>query len=218
MKKKLISFDLDQTLVKTTKAHVLAFQMAFAAQKINLKTKDIQPYIDGRHSTSVILSICPKLDKKTISEIRKFHHAFLKKTIKYAQPIKNGIKTLKFLKKRFELAIVTNCGKEETNLLLKAGKISHNLFDVIIKADQVKHPKPYPDEIFKAEKLVHVNSDIHVGDSIYDIIAAKKAKAVSISVLTGQTTKKELLKHHPDFIIKDINYLPKLFSKNKKLF
>jgi HAD superfamily hydrolase (TIGR01549 family) len=212
MKKKLISFDLDQTLVETKKAHGLSFNLAFKEQGFNIPLKKIIPFIDGRHSHEVILSIKPNLKEEEIQKIRKRHYYFLNKTIKYAKPIPKILESLKELKKDYKLALVTNCEKIEANLLLKSSKIPKKIFDIIILANQVRYPKPWPDEIFKAERLAHVKSDIHVGDSIYDILAAKKAKAMSIAVLTGQTPKKLLEKYKPDYIIKSVAYLPILLK------
>ncbi len=208
----LISFDLDQTLVKSTKAHSLSFAQAFGKEGIKINEKSIRKFIDGRHSTEVIISIRPKLEEERIKNIRKWHKLFLRKTIRFAKPIPGVLQTLKSLKKDFQIALVTNCSKQEVNLLMKAAKISQSTFDIIIRADEVKHPKPWPDEIFKAEKIAEVKSDIHVGDSVYDIIAAKRARAKSISVLTGQTSRKKLLRYHPDYILRSVVELPKLLK------
>jgi len=212
--KKLISFDLDQTLVATIRAHYEAFKLAFKSKNIKVNFKQMAPLLDGRHSNEIIISVSSNLNKKEVQEIRELHHKFLNKTSKYAHPIEGALKTLKILKRNFKLALLTNCGTEEERILLKSAKISKKIFDVAILADQVEHPKPWPDEIFKAEKIVHVKSDVHVGDSIYDVIAAKKAGVISVGVLTGYNSSK-LLKCKPDFIIKDVTYLPKLLSKIK---
>lgn len=216
---KLVSFDLDQTLVATIKAHTIAFKWAFKKKGFNIDKIDIHSFIDGRHSHDVITSIGKKIHKKfsldEIAEIRELHHFFLKKVKRYVRPIDGVYAVLKKLKKKYELALLTNCGIEEATILLNSAKINKKIFDVIVLADQVRHPKPWPDEIFKAEKIAHVQSDVHVGDSVYDVIAAKKAKAISVAVLTGQTKKEKIKKYHPDFIIKSIEYLPRLLEKEK---
>lgn len=210
-RKGLISFDLDQTLVNTTKAHAIAFKKAFEQQGIKIKIKNVSKLIDGRHSYDVIKTLKPNLKKQIIKKIRRAHHYFLKKAIKYAKPIKGALRTLNVLKKNYKLALVTNCSSEESLILLKAAKIPKRIFDTIVLAENIR-PKPWPDEIIKAEQVLHAKLDVHVGDSIYDIVAAKKAKAISIAVLTGQSPKKVLLKYKPDFIIKDVTHLPKVLS------
>lgn len=215
--KKLISFDLDQTLVETARAHSLSFAYAFEKQGIKIKEKTIWPFLDGRHSREVVLSIAKKikvkLNEKQINGIREFHHFYLKETTRYIKPIPRAYEILKELKKSYTLALLTNCAKEEAFLLLKFSGINKKIFNIIVLADQVKHPKPWPDEIFKAEKILHVKSDIHIGDSVYDVIAAKKAKAISIAVLSGQSTREQLEKLNPDFIIENIRELPRTLKR-----
>ncbi|MCX6711601.1 MAG: HAD family hydrolase, partial [Candidatus Woesearchaeota archaeon] len=123
---------------------------------------------------------------------------------------------LKILKKEYKIALVTNCTHKELEPLLKNTKIDKKIFDVIIGHDDVKKTKPYPDEIFKAEKLLHLKADYHVGDSIYDIIAAKRARVKCISVLTGVSSKNRLKKYKPNYIIKNVSYLPKLLRNINK--
>ncbi len=214
--KPLISFDLDQTLVESIQAHSKSFAQAFKKEGMKINERSIRKFIDGRHSREVILSIKPGLDKEAIQRIRRWHHKFLKKTIKFAHPIPKVLEALKKLKKDYELALVTNCSRQEEVLLMKASKIPKNIFDVYVLASQVKHPKPWPDEIFKAEHLARVKSDIHVGDSVYDIIAAKKAKAKMIAVTTGQTSRAKLSRYHPNYIIKSVAELPALLKKIEK--
>ncbi|MBS3150179.1 HAD hydrolase-like protein, partial [Candidatus Woesearchaeota archaeon] len=70
-----------------------------------------------------------------------------------------------------------------------------------------KRSKPYPDEILKAEKLLKVRAEYMIGDSIYDVIAAHKAKVKAIAVLTGLYSKEQLEKEKPFKIIKNLRGL-----------
>jgi HAD superfamily hydrolase (TIGR01549 family) len=217
MKDDLICFDLDQTLIETKRAHLEAFNLGFKKMGFSgISLKKLKPLLDGRHAGEVLRTLLPNVPEEKIRILRELHHNYIKKTAKYVKPIKNVIKTLKILKKEYKIALVTNCTHKELNPLLKHSKINRKLFDVIIGHDDVKRTKPYPDEIFKAEKLLHIEANYHVGDSIYDIIAAKRAKVKSIAVLTGVSGKNKLKKYKPDYIIKDINYLPKLLRNINK--
>jgi len=61
--------------------------------------------------------------------------------------------------------------------------------------------------------LSHIKAKFMVGDSVYDIMAAKKAKVGAISVLTGLAKIKEILKYKPDFIANDVNELPRMLLR-----
>ena len=52
-----------------------------------------------------------------------------------------------------------------------------------------------------------------VGDLIPDVQAAQRAKIKSIAVLSGHSIREELEFYNPDFIIPDINYIPKILHK-----
>ena len=210
-KKGLICFDLDETLVSAKRCHWYGFNDAF--KKYGLKQvryKDFWPLLNGRRAHQVAKMLYPKLSDSKIDKIIKEHHKLIgTKYGKYSKQIGNVNQILKKIKKRFEIALVSNCSHKEINGLLRGAKIDRRLFDVIIGKDDVKKSKPAPDEIFMAEKLTHLNADFHVGDSPYDIIAGKKAKTKVISVLTGVTPKRKLQKLKPYKIIDSIKDLPK---------
>jgi len=81
-----------------------------------------------------------------------------------------------------------------------------NYFSIIISSDDVNNPKPDSEGIELAmDKLnVEVDNTFYVGDSVSDVIAAKRAECKSVAVLSGMGTKKHLMKSHPDFIFKNL--------------
>ncbi len=211
--KKLICFDLDNTIIHSNKAHTIAFQKALKKLKLKvIPQKNISIHF-GKPKKEVAKAISSKKDKKTINKVLYWHdHYLYKETKKYVRRIKGAISVLKRLKKKYKIALVSNCRHKSITTLLKSAKIPYDLFDILIGNDDVKHSKPAPDEILKAEKLLHVNADYVVGDTIYDIMAAKKAKAKSIAVLTGDQNRETLKKKKPYKIIKSINQLPKILK------
>ena len=223
-KKKLICFDLDNTLAHTNKTHIKAYTHALKKHKItHLKQKQILEKF-GMAAKTYLKELLPNTPIKTIHSIIKEHDKkFSYFSKKYSRPI-TGVKTaLKTLSKNYELAIVTNCNHKIINKTLKSTGINPKLFKATIGNDDVLHPKPAPDEIYKAEKLLHLKAHYMVGDTTYDIIAGKKAKVKSIAVLTGLQDKKTLQKYKPYKILKSIKDLPTFLEKenskkiNKKI-
>lgn len=214
LKKNLICFDLDNTLINSNKTHIAAFQNAFAKNKLKKISSDrIKSLLNGRHAHDIVKIIFPELNNAVIIKIVEDHHKFVRVTSKYAKQIGNVNAMLKDLKKRYKIGLLSNCIHKEINVLLKSSGIEKRLFDYIIGKEDVRHSKPYPDEIFKVEHLAHLKADYMVGDSIYDIIAAKKAGVTSISVLTGLAVRKELLRYKPDYILNSVKELPRLLKK-----
>ncbi len=212
---KMVCIDLDQTLVESNKAHALAFKKAFKEFGLEVpKEKEIIKHLQGDSAEVIIRKLFPKLKIKEAREIAKTHNYYvINETYKLAKPIvKNVNQVLKKIKKKFKLALISNCTKPEILALLKGAKIDASIFDVIISKNEVSKPKPNPDEIFRAQSLIHSEASYLVGDSVNDIKAAKMANVKSIVVLTGNLPKKEILNAKPDYVIKDISELPKLLE------
>lgn len=210
-RKKLICLDLDNTIIKSDKAHIEAYNKAFVKNSMPTVKGSVLQKQFGRVGRVILKELYPKLSKQKINVILRDQHMFLiKETKKYARLIPGAKNALKKIKKHFRLALVTNCSTITMNALMQATKIDKNLFTVRIGQDQVLHPKPAPDEILKAEKLLHLGADYMVGDTPYDIIAGKKAKVRVIAVLTGNHSRKELQKQKPYKIIKSIKELPEV--------
>lgn len=212
-KMKLICFDLDNTLIRSDKAQVVAYNKALKDLGFKPKEPKFLASIFGRPREEIARILLPKTQNLR-NKLMDLHNKYVvKETYKYARPIKNVIPTLKRLKKNYQIAILSNNTHENILLLLKGARITSKMFDLIIGHDQVKHSKPYPDEILKAEKLMHHEADFMVGDTIYDVLAGKRAKVPVISVTTGPNSRKKLSKYKPLAILKDISYLPR-FLKN----
>jgi len=213
-KNKLICFDLDNTLVKADKIHTIAFNKAFKKNNLPKVKSKVLRKMYGVVGKEIVKKLFPKLSEKKVNKVINDHDNFvIKETKKYAKLFFGVKKTLKKLSKSYKLALVSNCKHKEMIAVLEAVKINKKLFSVIIGNDDVKHGKPCPDEILKAEKLTHLNAEWMIGDSIYDIIAGKKSKTKTIAVTTGNHSREELKKYKPDYIISSLRKLPGILKE-----
>ncbi len=215
-KRMLICFDLDETLIHGTKAHINAYQKAFKTfglKKVKNK-RIIQQF--GIVGKALVKMLYPFLNHDKIEKIVSAHDSFLlNDTHRYVRPIPGAGRALRALKKNgYQLALVSNCSHRILFKLMKAGKIERRLFSACIGNDQVLHPKPAPDEIIKAEHLLRLKADYMVGDTIYDIMAGNRAGVKVISVLTGHQNERILRKYKPHAILKSAAYLPKFLEKD----
>jgi len=205
---KLICFDMDNTLIRSNMSHAVAFNKAlekYGFKKMN--AKEMGKYF-GRPKEEVVKAIAKNIDKKTIRKIIDYHDNILFRYARiYNRKVRGVEGVLKFLKKKYKIGIVSNCKHSNIKTLLSASDLNYRLFDVFVGNDDVKHSKPYPDEILKAEKLLHVKAECMIGDSIYDVRAGKKAKIKTVAILSGVYTRNMLKKEKPDFILKDIKEL-----------
>ena len=125
---------------------------------------------------------------------------------------KSTITEIKKLKKKFKLAIFTSKDKNRTMKIIK--KIDY--FSYIVSSEELKKGKPDPEGVNKILKVSKSNKKdvIYVGDSLYDYIAAKKAKVKYLHATWGYDNN--LIKNKKITKINKLSDIRKLLD-NKKL-
>jgi phosphoglycolate phosphatase-like HAD superfamily hydrolase len=65
----------------------------------------------------------------------------------------------------------------------------------LVTHDQVRYAKPDPDLFFAAASLVgaEITDSVVVGDSVWDLLAARRARALGVGLLSGGYGRDELL-------------------------
>jgi HAD superfamily hydrolase (TIGR01549 family) len=206
--KKLICFDMDNTLVYSDKAHVEAFNMALDDLGLSRLPFMVIAKHFGKPKEEVIKAISGSNDEEVIRKINERHNYHLyNETKRYSKKIPGAEKVLRKLRDKYYIAVLSNCSHENIKIILNSAGYDMELFDLVIGNDDVNKPKPWPDEIVKAESLMKINTEYMVGDSIYDVMAAHKAKVKAIAVLSGHYTKEELEQENPYKVIKNLRGL-----------
>ena len=212
-KKGLICFDLDNTLIHSNKAHIVAYKKALKKVGYSFITNQQLLSKFGLSSKVYLKELIPKITPKEIEEIQVLQLKYLEQTSKkYATRIRGVIGALRKIKKHYNVALVTTCSEEHIQLLMKSTQLDPKFFDTIVGNNHILKPKPAPDEIIKAEKLLKQKADYMVGDTVYDIIAARKAKEKSIGVTSGLQDYNKLKTENPHKILKSVKDLPKFLK------
>ena len=213
MSKKLICFDLDNTLILSDKSHIEAYN--YALRKMGYKMWEHAKLVRlfGRPKFEIAKLLTEGESTEEICELLKLHHSHLvRKTYRYAKKVNGVEEMLNIIKNKYNIAVLSNTRHKDINYLLKGSGLSSRYFKLIVGSDEVKHSKPYPDEIIKVEKLLKHKPEYMIGDSIYDLMAAKHAKVKSIGVLTGHYSKKSLLEYNPVAVLKSVAELPEFLG------
>ena len=113
------------------------------------------------------------------------------------------IELLNALSIRYPLGIATSRPKFEALFTVKNLKISPSYIkeDLIIAKEDCRREKPFPDPLLKAKKRIKGNKSVYIGDTINDVIAAKRAGMLCIYI--G-------LENLGDFQIKNVNQIQEL--------
>src|SRR3989338_17626 len=213
VKKKLICFDLDNTLILSDRTHVRAYNYALKKMRYPLWKHTKLVKLFGRPKFEIAKILTSGKSPEEAYSLLKLHHEYLKKkSYKYAKKVEGVDDALKRLKKKYTLVVVSNTRHRDIDYLLKGSRLDSGHFRLIIGSDEVKHSKPYPDEIIKVEKLLHHKPEYMIGDSIYDMMAARHAKIKAIGVLTGHYSKNSLSDYSPVAVLKSVADLPKFLG------
>lgn len=215
-----ILFDMDGVLVDVTTSYRKAIQETvryFSGKKAQLKEiqglKERGGYNNDWDLTEAILiSRGKNVPRNDI--VDKFQELY-RGTEEQEGFIENekwllSIELLGQLKEKYALGIVTGRPREEARYVLKKFDLE-NLFDVVIAMEdyppQKAKPDPYPINL-ALEKLGRASA-IYVGDSVDDMIAAKRANVRPIGCIypgvSAVQLKELLMKNGASKILDDVN-------------
>jgi HAD superfamily hydrolase (TIGR01509 family) len=183
-------FDLDGTLIDSVYQHVLAWKEALDAEGIALSVWRIHRKIGmsgGLFTNQLLRETGLDISVERVERLRQRHLAAYRHYAGYVRPLPGARELLSFLSDaRIPWAIATSGRMETAGLNLAALGVDPEQTPVITR-DQVKYAKPDPDLFLAAaEKLgAPIETAIVVGDSIWDMLAATRCRALGVGLLSG---------------------------------
>ena len=210
---KVILIDLDGTILDTKEAYIEAAKTAFTATGQEMPDAsvllEIPKRIEQKQQTSDIVRVKPL----------RFMNIYLKTFYAIApaktMPMPNAADTLKKLSEKAKIALITMRRVPKQAILneLRQFGLDH-YFEYVVTALDTQEPKPSPEALIQAVRALDVQmcECVIVGDSVVDVLAGKAAGAKTVAVLSGLYSLEELRKAHPDFIIANIEELPKIME------
>ena len=190
-------FDLDGTLVDSVYQHVLAWKEALDEEGIDLSVWRIHRKIGmsgGLFTNQLLRATNVPINDERIDRLRRLHAAAYRRQAAQIRPLPGARELLATLTEAgVKWAIATSGRMETAAQNLAALGVDPDTVPVITR-DLVKYAKPDPDLfIAAAERLgVKIDSAIVVGDSIWDMLAAQRCKALGVGLLCGGYGSEEL--------------------------
>ncbi|MDQ0215946.1 pyrophosphatase PpaX [Oikeobacillus pervagus] len=202
-------FDLDGTLINTNELIISSFLHTLNHYYPGKYTReDVYPFMGP-----TLEETFSSLDQDRVQEMCQHYRTFnQEKHDELVTEFPKVYETIKVLKEQgFKLAIVSTKIRKTVIQGLKLTKLEP-FFDVIISLDEVRHPKPNPEPLFKALKLLHSTPEeaIMIGDNYHDIEGGKNAGTLTAGVAWSLKGKEFLSTFHPDYMLEEITDIFKI--------
>jgi len=190
-------FDLDGTLVDSVYQHVLAWQQALHAAGIELSVWRIHRRIGmsgGLFTEMLLREVSVPITPDLLETLQRQHAEAYARLVPWVRPLPGATELLAYLTAaKLPWAIATSGRMISAQHNLRALGIDPTTATVVTR-DDVAHAKPDPDLFIAAAD--RLGSDIHsaviVGDSIWDMLAARRAHGLGVGLLSGGYGQDEL--------------------------
>ena len=190
-------FDLDGTLIDSVYQHVLGWREALAGLGINLSVWKIHRRIGmsgGLFVNALVRELDTHLDADTLAALPRLHQEAFIRHYDTVQPLPGARELLATLTEHEVPWAIATSG------VSRYADLARDMLDlpadtVFITRDQVRYAKPDPDLFLTAaERLgVNIRDSYVVGDSVWDLLAAQRARALGIGLLSGGYGREELI-------------------------
>ncbi|RAS19377.1 HAD family hydrolase [Paraburkholderia bryophila] len=190
-------FDLDGTLVESVYQHVLAWKEALDSEGIPLSVWRIHRKIGmsgGLFTNQLLRETHKEISTELQERLRQAHAASYRRLRDQVCPLPGARELLTALTKAGTPWAVATSGRMETAAVNLEALGVDPAKAVVVTRDDVKYAKPDPD-LFIAAAIrlgVPVEQSVVVGDSIWDMLAAKRCRALGVGVLSGGYGTEEL--------------------------
>jgi HAD superfamily hydrolase (TIGR01509 family) len=178
--------DVDGTLVDTNYHHALAWYRAFIQHDVELPVWRIHRAI-GMGGDQLIAALAgEEAEKEKGDDIRSAEKALYMAMIHEVRPLPDARRLLEALKERgHPVVLASSAKKEEIEQYLDLLDARELAVEWTSSAD-VERTKPEPDLVLTAmEKAGGGDNGVMIGDSVWDVEAAKRAGVPTIAVRTG---------------------------------
>jgi HAD superfamily hydrolase (TIGR01509 family) len=189
-------FDLDGTLVDSVYEHVLAWRDALEQAGIELSVWRIHRKVGmsgGLFANALLRETGRPVTDADAALLRRLHAEAYARRAGDVRPLPGAVALLRTLTEwGVPWAVATSGYLESAGPTIQTLGVPDEV--PVITRDLVGHAKPDPDLFLAAaERLgVDIESCVVVGDSVWDLLAARRARALGVGLLSGGYGRDEL--------------------------
>lgn len=203
-----VLFDLDGTILDSNELIYASFVHTFNHYNYSFTKEEIMSF-NGPPLIESFTNIDPERAEMMIETYREHNHAVHQE---YVKLFPNVIETIEVLRdNQIKMGIVTAKMRESVNMGLEITGLDR-FFETIITIDDVTHPKPHPESVFKAMKALNgePSTTLMVGDNYHDIQAGQNAGVRTAGVAWSLKGQDFLASYNPTYMLQDMKDLLKI--------
>lgn len=189
-------FDLDGTLVDSVYQHVLAWREALESTGIELAVWRIHRRIGmsgGLLINALLRETGHRVTTDEVAQLQQIHAEAYARHVPQVRLLPGARELLAYLSaNHVPWAIATSGRLESARPTLEI--LGLHPETPVVTRDQVPHAKPDPDLFLAAAARLgaDISDSIVVGDSVWDLLAARRARALAVGLLSGGYGQDEL--------------------------
>jgi len=189
-------FDLDGTLVDTVYAHVFAWQRALDEAGMPIDGWKIHRRIGmsgGLFARAVAREVGRPLSGDEVEAIQRRHGELYRELLPGRRPLPGAIELLRELRDSGVVhGIATSGRRPEIDASLEVLGVGPDT--VVVARGDVARAKPEPDLFLTCAERLGASADqcYVVGDAVWDLLAARRARMLSVGLLSGGYGEDEL--------------------------
>jgi 2-phosphoglycolate phosphatase len=206
-------FDLDGTLVDSYQA--ITESLNYALDRLGRRqrsAREVRRRV-GHGLESLIRDMAG--EDNVVEGVRLFRRHYSRICTEKTWLLADVASTLEVLNRRgLRMAVATNKPAGFTERILNVLGIRRH-FDFLIGADQVTHPKPHPEMLWRVLRHFRCGrwETVFIGDMVVDIDTARSVGLTVIVLPTGSHTRRQLERAQPDFLLERFSQLPSVLPR-----
>lgn len=184
-----VLFDLDGTLVDSVYQHVLAWREALEQGGFELAVWRIHRRIGmsgGLFVNALLRETGRNIAPEEAERLQRLHAEAYARLAGQVRPLPGARELIAHLKKHnVPFAIATSGRMESAGKALKLLGLGDET--PVVTRDEVRYAKPDPDLFLAAARKLGqpIETSVVVGDSVWDLLAARRAHALGVGLLSG---------------------------------
>jgi HAD superfamily hydrolase (TIGR01509 family) len=211
-----VLFDLDGTLVDTTYVHTICWWQAFVQYGHTVPMAEVHRAVGMGADLLVGNVLGPRRDTRHDADIAAAHAALFATWFDRVTPTPGALALLQWCRQaRLTVVLASSAGPRDLEAMLDVLDRPH--FDVVVTSEDAGQSRPAPDLLFVALERsgLEAAEAVFVGDSVWDMKAARATGMAGVGLTCGGTSDAELRGAGASWVVPDPRHLTECWTSHE---